>query len=373
MQTLKKKLVIFMPAMEGGGVEKNIIVISNYLANYIGNIELITYDAKFNKCFDKRIKIINFVKTSKIKRSKYYKYFICLLLLIRSFFQKKETYIFAFQANIYCIILALIFRKKIITRSNSSPSGWSKNYFKNLIFKILFNYPENIIVNSDKFRKEFIRRFKARPKMIYNPINTSEILEKSKLKINDNFFSNKHILKIINVARFTDQKDHLTLLRAFNIVNKSIPSKLLLIGYGSNKYKILEYIKKNKLKKNVKLINFTFNPYKYISKSDLFILSSLYEGLPNVILESIALKKYVISSNCPTGPSEILRYGKYGGLFPVKDYKKLSEKILNFAQNRKKYKIKISNAYKSLNRFDITKNLKKYLHEVNKLMNDNKI
>ncbi len=112
MQTLKKKLVIFMPAMEGGGVEKNIIIISNYLANYIKNIELITYDSKFNKYFDKRIKIINFVKSSKIKSNKYYKYFICLLLLIRSFFQKKETFIFAFQANIYCIILSIIFGQK---------------------------------------------------------------------------------------------------------------------------------------------------------------------------------------------------------------------------------------------------------------------
>ena len=94
MQTLKKKLVIFMPAMEGGGVEKNIIIISNYLANHIKNIELITYDTKFNKYFDKRIKIINFVKSSKIKSNKYYKYFICLLLLIRSFFSfEKKTFI----------------------------------------------------------------------------------------------------------------------------------------------------------------------------------------------------------------------------------------------------------------------------------------
>ena len=107
-----------MPSMEGGGVEKNIIIISNYLANYIKNIELITYDSKFNKHFDKRIKIVNFVKSSKIKSSKYYKYFICLLLLIRSFFQKKETFIFAFQANIYCVILSIIFGKNIITRSN---------------------------------------------------------------------------------------------------------------------------------------------------------------------------------------------------------------------------------------------------------------
>ena len=207
--------------------------------------------------------------------------------------------------------------------------------------------------------------------MIYNPVNRSEILIKSKMKINNNFFSKKKCLKIINVARFTDQKDHITLLKAFNIINKIIPSKLLLIGYGSNKFKILDYIKKNKINENVKLIDYTFNPYKYIAKSNLFVLTSLYEGLPNVLLESMVLKKYVISSNCPTGPSEILDNGRYGGLFPVKNYKNLSEKILDFANNKKKYNKKVLDAYKSLKRFDEEKNCQLYLIEVKKMLGIN--
>ena len=371
MQTLKKKLVIFMPAMEGGGVEKNIIIISNYLANYIKNIELITYDTKFNKYFDKRIKIINFVKSSKIKSSKYYKYFICLLLLVRSFFQKKETFIFAFQANIYCIILSIIFGKNIITRSNSSPSGWSKNYLKKLIFLILLKYPKNIIVNSKAFKKELDKKFKVNSKMIYNPLNKNEVIEKSKKKLKFSFFRSNKTLKIINVSRFTDQKDHITLLRAFLIISKQVSAKLLLIGYGSNKNKILNFIKINNLEKKVKIMDFSFNPYKYIYRSDLFILTSLYEGLPNVLLETMSLKKYIISSECPTGPSEILENGKYGSLFPVKDYRKLSNLVINFSKNRKKYNHKIVMAYKSLDRFDKEKNCKSYLLEVQKLMKIN--
>ena len=68
MQTNKKKLVIFMPSMEGGGVEKNIIIISNYLAKYIKNIELITFNQKFNNFFDKKIKIINYSKKKMIQK-----------------------------------------------------------------------------------------------------------------------------------------------------------------------------------------------------------------------------------------------------------------------------------------------------------------
>ena len=127
-----------------------------------------------------------------------------------------------------------------------------------------------------------------------------------------NFYNNSKI-KAINVARFTDQKDHLTLLKSIKLlVMQNIKIKLLILGYGPNKNSMLNYIKSNKLSKNVKIINFQDNPYKYIKKSNLFILSSLYEGLPNVLLEAISLKKFVISSNCPTGPKEISKNGKLG-------------------------------------------------------------
>ena len=130
--------------------------------------------------------------TQKTKVNKYYKYFVCLYLLIKRILNNQEIYIFSFQANIYCIFIALLFNKKIITRSNSSPSGWSKNFIKNLIFKVLFKYPDKIIVNSENFRKEFIKRFNINPKMIYNPLNKSkEILKKQKLKLMMFFFQKK--------------------------------------------------------------------------------------------------------------------------------------------------------------------------------------
>ena len=100
-------------------------------------------------------------------------------------------------------------------------------------------------------------------------------------------------------------------------------------------------------------------------------MTSLYEGLPNVLLESIVLKKFVISSNCPTGPSEILKNGKYGELFPVKNYKKLSKQILMYAKNKKRYDKKVFEAHKSLKRFDYNKNCYSYLVEVKKLMEIN--
>ena len=90
-----------------------------------------------------------------------------------------------------------------------------------------------------------------------------------------------------------------------------------------------------KLNKYFKILDFK-KIYPYIKKSDIFILSTKFEGLPNVLLEAITLDKLVISSNCPTGPSEILDNGNGGLLFEVGNYKQLSHKIIFALKNKKK-------------------------------------
>ena len=98
-----------------------------------------------------------------------------------------------------------------------------------------------------------------------------------------------------------------------------------------------------------------------MKQTDLFVLSSKYEGLPNVLLESLVLKKFIISSDCRTGPNEILLGGKGGLLFNVGDHKQLEKKIKYFFFNKKKCQKMMINAHKSLKRFDYNKNLKLYL------------
>ena len=93
---------------------------------------------------------------------------------------------------------------------------------------------------------------------------------------------------------------------------------------------------------------------------DIFVLTSAFEGHPNVLIEAQSLKKYIISSDCPTGPREILGNGKYGSLFKVGDYKKLSKLLINFKMNRKN-KNKILEGYKTLKIYDYKKNCKAYL------------
>ena len=189
---------------------------------------------------------------------------------------------------------------------------------------------------------------------------------KSKKK-NSIRFDNKK-LNIISVGRFTDQKDQITLLKALNIIKEKLNFRLLLVGRGQEESALRNYIKKNNLGDKIKIVKFTENPYNLIKSSDLFILTSIYEGLPNVLLEAITLKKFVISSNCPTGPKEILMNGKAGYLFTPGDYKQLAKLIVYFKQKKTLLNKKINFAYSNLDRFDHIKNLQKYFKTIERLL-----
>jgi len=364
----KTNLIMFMPTIETGGVEKNFIIISNFFVNKFQNVSVVTTSKKHKGKFSKKIKFVTQNIFDIQKKNRRFKFFIGLLILLKEIISNKKNIVFSFQANIYAIILCKILKTKIIVRSNSSPTGWSNNFFKKIIYKNVLKMSDKIMVNSLEFRKIFKKKFNINAKCIYNPLNKNEILQLSKKKINFNFYK-KGTINFINVARLEDQKDHFTLLKSFSQIKFNY--KLLLIGDGSNKSKIKKFIKEKKLSKKIKIISNISNPFPYIKKSDVLILSSIFEGLPNILLEAITLKKKIISSNCPTGPKEILDNGKGGLLFKYGDYKDLLKKIIYLKKNFKRLDSKINFSHKRLYRFDYKATLNQYFHFVNQILKKN--
>ena len=365
----KKKLIIFMPSIEGGGVEKNFLLVTNFLSKTFNKITVITSNKREARLqLSNKIKIIGPNLNIHSFSSRYPKYFFCLLFLVKILIFSRPSLVFAFQANIYASIISKLFLTDIITRSNSSSDGWSKNKIKSILYKIFLKIPNEVIVNSYDFKKELDKKFNIKTIVIYNPLNKKEIIKKSKEKLNLKFFQTKKHLKLINIGRLVDQKDQLTILKALKIIKKKLNFKLLIVGSGTYKIKLEKFINKENMSHCVKIIPFQKNPFKFIKKADLFILSSKFEGLPNVLLEAQTLKKYIISTNCPTGPNEILSGGSLGDLVKVKDYKKLASKIMWFSKNKNKKIIskKIDTSFKKLLRFDYNLNMKKYKQVVEK-------
>ena len=175
---------------------------------------------------------------------------------------------------------------------------------------------------------------------IYNPSFDKKILNFIKKK------KNSDTKIILNVARFEKQKNHSMLLESFKDIHNQVNANLLLVGYGAEKKKISNFINKNKLNNRIIIVKDYINVFKYYKIADLFVLTSLYEGFGNVLVEAGIFKIPIISTDCKSGPKEILNNGKYGDLVKIGQTKKLSKLILKNLKFPNKNKI--TKMYKSL-------------------------
>ena len=347
---MNKKIIFYIPSIEGGGVEKNLYLLIKYLPKKNNKIHIITANRKNNK--SKGIKYICPNSDYWNKKNRTIKNIICIYLLIKNFWSSKAV-ILSFQSNITSIIISKFLGFKILIRLNTSLNKYVNNIFKKIVFKFFYSLSDVIIVNSKFFQKE-LKELNLESELIYN---LSHYEKKKKL----DFFKKFKGLKILNIGRLTEQKDQLTLIKSLKILKeKDVNFRCCIIGRGSSKNNLKIEIAKLNLNKNVKLVGFKNKAEEYLSDSDIFVLSSKFEGLPNVLIESQKYGVPIISSNCPTGPNEILMNGKLGELFSVGDYHNLANKLFDFSKNKKNLKLRSINAKKYLKRFDPKKNSKKY-------------
>lgn len=356
LQKYKKKIIFFCPSIEEGGVEKNLILTINKLINTY-EISIITANKNKKKKFSSKINfispnLINFSNNLRVIKS-----IVCLFYGLVTLSNK--SIIISYESNLFAIILAKLLGCKIIVRSNAHPKGYINNKFKLFIFKTFFQLSNAVVVNSNEFKKSIDKALKIKSIVVYNSLDNYAY--PIKLKIKNTFLQNKNCYKLIAIGRIVEQKDYITMLKAMKLINNKLKFKLIILGKGKLKNTLKKFCKNNELKNKIKFLGYKKNIFPYLQYSDCLILSSLYEGLPNVILEAISMKKLVISSDCPSGPSEILLKGRAGYLFKPKSYKELASKIYFSYKNKKISKKKIELASKTLKKYDIKKNTKEFI------------
>jgi glycosyltransferase involved in cell wall biosynthesis len=133
---------------------------------------------------------------------------------------------------------------------------------------------------------------------------------------------------IVGMGGLRRQKDFSSLIRAFSIVRKQRSCRLLILGQGRQRGKLLQLARSLGVREVVDLPGFSHNPYAILARSALFVLSSLWEGSPNVLTEALALGVPVVSTDCPSGPKEITQNGKYGPLVPVGDVEAMASAMI---------------------------------------------
>jgi glycosyltransferase involved in cell wall biosynthesis len=240
-----------------------------------------------------------------------------------------------------------------------------KDFLKKNIIKFIMrlNYSKAtlIIGNAKKLSNDLSVFVNKKIKTIYSPTNSSKIIKLSKSYSPRNIKKDSSRIRLLSVSRFTKRKDVLTLLEAFNeLSNKYKNIDLILIGYGPELNNINKFVKDNKHSNRVFVLPPKKNPFPFFVISDLYIMTSLYEGCPNSIIEATILNLPVISSNCNSGPSEILLNGRGGTFYKKKNKHSLMKKISLFMNNKKNFKNKLKVAKKNIYRFEEKKILKQY-------------
>ncbi|MBI4847210.1 MAG: glycosyltransferase [Nitrospirae bacterium] len=295
------------------------------------------------------LKLINIVKTKKPD-------------LVCSFLNRTNLFV------VFARLLSSTFRNKVklIISERTTPSvelEGSSFWLVRFLIKLLYRKADRIIAVSEGVRLDLIENFnlpEEKIKVIYNPLAYKKIEELSieDLEGYEWFLENKPI--VINVGSLSDPKSQDDLLRVFKIVRETTECRLVLLGEGEKEEELKKLSQELGINNDVAFLGFQDNPFKFISRSSVFVLSSRFEGFPNVLTEAMACGIPVISTRCRSGPEEIITDNVDGFLVPVGDDVKLADAILRVLGNRDIASSMAAAAKASVSRFNINNIVREY-------------
>jgi len=306
-----KKIVFLVNSLDGGGAER---VVSTLLNNLVDSYDcyLILLENKIRYALDKRIRVIILDNSSSTQNGM--AKFLSLPLLgyklskIIKEYNFTQVVSFLYRSN-YINILAKYFSKhKVIISERIAPSSMYVNTSlssktSKYLIKNLYNKADLIIAVSYAIKYDLETNFNIRTKqiVIYNPYDINNIVKLSQEKI---YIEIDKENSLITVGSLGKRKNHSLLIRSFSKVERNL--KLYILGIGEEEQNLKDLTVRLGIQKRVVFLGFDNNPYKYLSKCSIFVLSSNSEGFPNVLAEAMICGCNVISTDCLSGPREIL-------------------------------------------------------------------
>ena len=225
----------------------------------------------------------------------------------------------------------VVTERNTTTRSTMLGRRWKRRYLPALVRR---QYPmaDAIVAVSDGVADELAQHTGlARPQIvtIHNAVVNRSMLAKAGEPAPHPWFAPSEPPVILGVGRLTPQKDFPTLLRAFALVRARRRARLVIVGEGRPEARdaLLRLAAELGCGEDVSLTGFTHNPFCYMAAASVFVLSSLHEGLPGVLIQALACGVPVVSTDCPSGPREILEGGRYGRLVALGDFSAMADAI----------------------------------------------
>jgi N-acetylgalactosamine-N,N'-diacetylbacillosaminyl-diphospho-undecaprenol 4-alpha-N-acetylgalactosaminyltransferase len=384
MNGIKPKLLIFINTLQSGGAERVVSLLLGYLKDEF-EIHLALYSNIIEFEIPPEIKMLNLQeplvqdKTIRFLKLPYiswkvYRYCKKNSINISVAFLYRPCYINALMKSLWGYKGHVIMCER--THQTTMQQSQSAIYRMFSKFMVMFSYKraDLVLANSYAMRTDLIENFKIKTpvKVIYNPIDLNFI--KTHIDEEPDFIFEKNCFHFINVGGFRKEKNHLLLIQAFFIL-KNLPCKLLIVGSGVMEDELKQKVSDLGLSDKIIFFGFDKNPFKYVSRSNCFVLSSDVEGFPNVLIEALACGKPVISTDCSSGPRELLapatdlhhrainnyEVGEYGILTPVNDVIALAAAMKKMYEDEVLRNQFSEKAAKRAEQFDVNE-IKQYFH-----------
>lgn len=322
---MKKKIsiIFILPDLETGGAERIVTTIANHLSRdlFEPKILLLRKEGGYLNLVKEDVEIID-IDTERIRHS--------LKPILKEIYKRKPQIVFSGfgEVNAYLSLFIKLFPStKFIARETNVVSEHVTRKEIRFFYKFYNNYHQ-IIAQSDDMKQDLIGNFSVRESKIIkinNPVDFDFI--NSKLNISSKPESFKYNFKnVVAIGNLSARKGFDNLLKVFSrLKNENI--LLHILGDGRDK-EILHQMKEFLGLKNVIFHGRQENPYEFLKFADLFILSSRYEGFPNVLLEAGACGTYALANNCPGGITEIIQEGINGEISDIENHEEFSQMIL---------------------------------------------
>ncbi len=369
---VKSNIAFLINSMAGGGAERVLSILLKQMPRNGRQFFLITLDDKFYYEIPEDVIIIKLNNNLNNNFKKLLAIFLGAKKLKKIIKENNIDTVFSFLGrsnyiNVLSKMLGSNHKVYIGERVDPSQMHSAKNViaiFNKLLTSVLYKKADVITTNSFGTKTSLVKDFSISPEkitVIYNPIDLTAIKKLSEEVLEMQYQSIFNNPVIINVARLEKQKDQEHLIRAFKKVKGEIKSaKLVILGEGELENPLKELAKELGLENDIYFIGWQKNPFKFLAKSKMFVLSSLWEGFPNTLIEAMALGLPVISTDCPSGPNEVIENGKNGLLVPVKDENKLAEAMIKVLKDSNLATQLGNNAKTRANDFDMAKIMGEY-------------
>ncbi len=336
-------IAFYLPSLRGGGAEKVMLNLATEFANRGYTIDMVLVQDR-GEYLDDVPDSVNIVDLNT-------KRFLAALPSLARYLQREQPDAMLSTidtANITAILAKRASRvsTRIVIRisnmlSTKEANGELKHRLVHRTAKYVYPYADEIVVVSDGVGEDILKMTDASPEQIttiYNPSVTEELLNKRDEPVDHPWFSeDQDIPVILGVGELTEQKDFETLIRSFNRIIEQQKARLVILGEGPKRKDLETLIEELGLAEFISMPGFVDNPYAYMSKTEVFVLCSQWEGCPNVLIEAMACGAAVVSTDCPSGPKEILDGGAHGLLVSVGDEKQMSRSITYLISEQDKY------------------------------------